>query len=90
MDDIAALEDADLMFRLRSLEESRERAIGSYGDPAPWEVEISYHRREQQIRRVRRERHEAYVRAYEQDNGVSEYDLPSADLDNSAFLEFNR
>lgn len=62
MDDIAIMSDEEVFARAGSLENDRAKIVDHRLDPTPWEVEIAYYRREQGIRRVRRELHESFVK----------------------------
>jgi hypothetical protein len=62
MDDIAIMSDEEVFARAGSLENDRAKIADYRLDPTPWEVEIAYYRREQGIRRARREIHEAFVK----------------------------
>lgn len=53
IDDIAVMTDEELNARASRYENERNRVR----DPQPWEVEIAYIRREQQIRKVRAQAH---------------------------------
>ena len=86
MDDLGVMLDEDLITRLRSLEEDKNRAYESHMDTRPWEEEIAYIRREQQVRRARRDNHVDYVRKYEEEFARVEASLPAGDFDNSAFV----
>lgn len=86
IDLMAAANDEDLINRLRSLEEERNKVLDAHLDARPWEEEVAYIRRELQIRRSRREAHERYVRELEREFAEAEANLPVADLDNSHFL----
>jgi hypothetical protein len=90
MDTLGGMSDEDLINHLRSLHEGLDHAYETRGNSRLWEEEIAYVRREQQIRRERRAAHDAYIRTLEREFAISEAGLPVADLDNSAFLEFNR
>ncbi len=61
MDDTAVISDEDLFARMNQLESDRSKVIDHNFDPYLWEVELAYLRREVQIRRQRREAHEAYL-----------------------------
>lgn len=86
IDAMAALPDEELINRLRSLEEDRQKVLDAHLVARPWEEEVAYIRRELQIRRTRREAHDRYVRQLEREFAESEANLPVADLDNSHFL----
>ena len=62
MDDIGYYPDDLLADRIGRLESERTRLLEMRYDPQLWEVELSYMRREQQIRSARAEKHEAYMR----------------------------
>lgn len=86
IDAMGATPDEELINRLRSLEEDRQKVLEAHQDPRPWEEEVAYIRRELQIRRDRRAAHERYVRQLEKEYAESEANLPVADLDNTHFL----
>lgn len=86
MDAIGSMLDEDVLARLRSLEDDVNRLYEMGFTARPWEEEIAYIRREQQLRRTRREVHEAYVKRLDREYSISEANLPSADLDNSRFF----
>ena len=90
MDDIANMIDEDLLARLHSLEEDMTRVYEARMETTLWEVEIAYIRREQLVRRRRRELHDRFVQEMVRDFATSEVGLPVADLDNSAFTELDR
>jgi len=62
MDEIAIMSDEEVFARAAGLEGDRAKILDYRLDPTPWEVEIAYYRREQGIRRVRREIHEGFVK----------------------------
>lgn len=62
MDDVGYYPDDVLNDKISRLESERSRLVDLKFDPYRWEVELAYLRREQQIRTVRMERHEAYMR----------------------------
>lgn len=86
MDDLGVMLDEDLIVRLRSLEEAKSKAYESHLDLRPWEEEIAYIRREQQVRRTRRDSHAEYVRNAEMEFNRTEASLPAGDFDNTAFV----
>lgn len=86
MDVLGAMDEADLITRLRLLEEEKSKAYEAHVDLRPWEEEIAYIRREQQIKRVRRDRHAEHVRKAEEEFARTEAGLPAGDFDNSAFV----
>lgn len=83
---MAALSDEELINRLHSLEEDRQKVLDANLAARPWEEEVAYIKRELQIRWARREAHDRYVRQLEKEFVESEANLPMADLDNSHFL----
>lgn len=83
IDVMAALPDEELINRLRSLEEDRQKVLDVHLVARPWEEEVAYIRRELQIRCARREAHDRYVSQLEKEFVESEANLPVADLDNS-------
>ena len=92
IDVLATMLDEDLSARLYALEGDKNSVLQDSYDAVPWEVEIAYVKREQQIRKLRRENHERYMRsvaqeiAEESDNFVN---LPSGDFDNVQFRDLN-
>ena len=78
--------DEELINRLRSLEESRQKVLDAHLDARLWEEEVAYIRRELQIRRSRRDAHEVYMKKLEREYVDAERNLPVADLDNTNFL----
>lgn len=81
------MSEEEMITHLRFLNEGLDSSTRYGHDVQPWEVEIAYVRREQQIRRQRREAFDVYVNGLEHDYDRSEAGLPVADLDNSAFTE---
>lgn len=61
LDTLAVLSEEDLLERLRSLEEERRRLSDAQYDVRAWEEEISYVRRELQVRKTRRDMHDSYL-----------------------------
>lgn len=86
VDVIGTMPDEDLIVRLRALDDDRNRVFEAHLDPRPWEEEIAYIRREQQIRRARRDEHQDYVRRMETEFSLAEFGLPAGDFDNSAYV----
>ena len=86
VDDLGIMLDEDLIVRLRSLEDDKGKAYDLHLDTRPWEEEIAYVRREQQIRRIRRDSHADYLRKAEQEFVHSEVGLPAGDFDNYNFV----
>lgn len=86
IDALGTMLDEDLIVRLRSLEDEKGKVYEAHQDTRPWEEEIAYVRREQQVRRIRRDNHQDYLRRVEGDFNQSEVGLPSGDFDNSAFV----
>lgn len=62
VDDVGYYPDDLLADKIARLESERSRLLEMKFDPRPWEVELAYLHREKQIRDVRLQRHEAYVR----------------------------
>lgn len=60
IDELATTTDEELLRLGRQLEQERETIHEARLDPRPWEEEIAYIRREQQIRKTRREAHAAW------------------------------
>lgn len=86
MDDLSTMLDNELVQRWRALDEDRQRALEQGVSPQPWEVEIAYVRREQQIRRERREAHAEITRREQEEFYNDEAGLPPGDMDNFAFV----
>lgn len=86
IDDLGVMLDEDLGLRVRSLEDAKGKAFEARVDTRPWEEEIAYVRREQQIRRGRRESYLEYSRKLEEDFARTEASLPAGDFDNTAFV----
>jgi hypothetical protein len=86
VDVLGTMLDEDLLIRFRALDDDRIKVTDAKGDPRPWEVEIAYLRREQQLRYVRRDAHAKYVRKEQEWFDQSEMGLPPGDFDNSAFV----
>lgn len=85
-DDLGIMLDEDLISRLHSLEEEKVRVYEAREETRPWEEEIAYVRREQQIRRTRRDNHMDYLRKSEEEFARAEADLEPGDFDNLAFV----
>jgi hypothetical protein len=93
MDAIAVMADDELFGTLSALDNALQRVFAEYGDTKPWEVEIAYVRRELQVRRLRREKHNQYMENIETEtrrNFLLEAMLPDAGYatDNTHFLRF--
>ena len=86
IDVLSTMLDEDLMVRMRQLEEDRYKVTDLGMDAKPWEEEVAYLRREQQVRRSRRDAHSDYVRKSESEFNRAEWGLPAGDFDNSAFV----
>ena len=86
IDVLGTLLDEDLIVRLRALDEDRNKAIEAKVDTRPWETEIAFVRREQQMRRARRETHAAWLERERKERESEEAGLPPGDFDNSTFV----
>lgn len=88
IDALATMSDDDLGSLTRRLWDDREKVLDSSArfDTRPWDEELSYVKREQQIRRQRHEAHEKWLKELELEHSRQEINLPTADLDNSAFV----
>lgn len=75
IDDLAVMSDDELSNRANRFEAERNRVRDQY----PWEVEIAYVRREQQIRRQRADAHSAWVRVNPQDQSDDFADLDGSE-----------
>lgn len=85
-DTLAVLQDNELALRYRALDDDRIRAQELGWVLQPWEVELAYVKREQQIRNDRRQAHAEINRRETQEFYASEAGLPSGDVDNFAFV----
>jgi len=61
MDTIGNMSDEELASELQVVETGRESAYNTFCDTRPWEVEVAYFKREQHVRRLRREAHEKWL-----------------------------
>lgn len=89
MDDIAVMQDAELMGMIAKIDSERLVAISQRYSPVAWEVELSYCYREVGIRKSRRKIQDRYVHAINVEDSKYyslESQLPHADLDNSQFM----
>ena len=86
IDVLGAMDDKDLVLRFQAMDEDRLRSYEVGRDPRPWEEEIAYVRREQQIRRTRRDVHSRLTAAAQAEYERIEASLPQGDFDNSAFV----
>lgn len=86
IDTLGTMLDEDLNARYRSLEEDKNKAYAEHLDARPWEEELAYVRREQQLRRVRRDHHVEFLREEQRAFEQSEVGLPAGDFDNSNFV----
>jgi hypothetical protein len=86
IDDLGVMLDEDLIVRLRALEEGKNKGYEANVDLRPWEEEIAYIRREQQIRRTRRDAHAEWVSKDAEEFARIEASLPAGDFDNTAFV----
>lgn len=93
IDVLGTMQDEELIKRLDTMYDGRNAAFKNRrASVTPWEVEISYVRRELQLRRERRQAHDAYVKEVDAEHKASqqaEKYLPSADLDNTKFMFLN-
>ena len=64
MDVISYMTDDEIASLVSRLESERNHVLNRGQDPYLWEIEISYFRREQQLRKVRAERHMEYLAAH--------------------------
>lgn len=62
MDDVGYYPDDLLTDKISRLENERTRLLDMKFDPRPWEVELAYLHREKELRNVRLEKHEVYMR----------------------------
>lgn len=85
-DVLATMQDNELAQRYRTLDDDRLRAQELGYSTQPWEVELAYVKREQQIRNSHRAIHAEIMRQEQLDFHDSEASLPSGDMDNFAFV----
>ncbi len=86
MDDISSLSDVELNARSGLLHADRAKVIDRGLDSRPWDVELMYVYREYNMRRVRKDWHEHYLRTQARMFAEEEAGLPSADFDNLQFI----
>lgn len=86
VDTLATMQDNELASRHRELDDDKARAQEAGYSLRPWEVELAYVKREQQIRNERRQVHADITRREQQEFNASEAGLPSGDVDNFAFV----
>lgn len=84
IDVLASLMDDELSSRFHAIDEARHQLLETRIDLRPWEEELAYVRREQMIRRGRRENHDRFLR--EGAPTLEEWQLPTGDFDNLAFV----
>jgi hypothetical protein len=86
IDTLGTMLDEDLVTRSRMLDEGKNQAFNSGHDSQPWEEEIAYVRREQHLRRLRRDAHTEWLRREQLAFVDAERGLPAGDFDNSIFV----
>ena len=87
IDTLGTMPDEDLVIRMRMLESDMNKVYDAgHVDARPWEEEIAYVRREQQIRRSRRDAFIRYEREVQSEFEALERSLPAGDFDNTAFV----
>jgi hypothetical protein len=87
IDVLSTMLDEDLLTRFKTLNDEVSRLYENGGaDPRPWEEEIAYLRREQQVRRDRRDAHANYIAKEAYEFNRLEASLPAGDFDNSDFV----
>ena len=85
IDELAMLSDDELTYRYKTLDDVRLRVVDSREETKLWEEELAYVKREQQIRRARREAHERYVKSSGEDfmdHPDNELNFPTVNFDN--------
>lgn len=94
MDVLASLTDDELAERYKQLLSERENnRFLLYSDLKLLEIEDCYYRREIQLRRKRKEAHDAWLlreRELDDEAFLEEETLPNADLDNSSYVRAHR
>lgn len=68
LDEIGYVQDETLQTIINRFEFERNRVFNSGKDSVPWEIEICYLQREQQLRKVRNEKHEEYMKNFTVEN----------------------
>jgi len=85
IDELAIMQDDELFQRLNELFRERDNARSTHVKTRMWEEEICYVKREIQLRHERHVIHEKWL-SEQAENEPNEDLLPSADLDNQAFV----
>lgn len=86
MDELASLSDVELNAKSGALHADRAKVVDRGLDPRPWDVELMYVYREYQLRRIRKDSHEQFLRTQARLFAEEEAGLPSADFDNLQFV----
>ena len=91
VDVLNTMQDEDLIDHLRVMEGGLSKAESTgRSDPRAWQEEIAYIRREQQIRRTRRDAHAEITRKEIAEFDALEARLPAGDFDTTAFVYAER
>jgi len=83
MDDIGYFSDEFLYEKINKLETERLQLLELKLEPTPWEVELAYLRREQQIRKTRSEKHEVYSKEFSNKGEDQFFDASPRNINNS-------
>lgn len=81
MDDLGYSSDDELFSLAARLEAERSQLLSKGFDTYNWEIEISYVRREQQLRKLRSERHSDWLAAMSQGGRFDDADQTGANED---------
>ena len=86
MDDLAGMSDEELNALSYALHADRNKVLDRGFDAKPWDEELLYVHREFQLRRIRRETHDKFVRDQARQFAEEEARLPSAEFDNLRYV----
>ena len=93
MDDLAVMSDEALSEAFRYVADNRTEASKVVRDLRPWDTELEYIKREQGIRRGRREAQRAYEdeeRRLDEHEAYVDRNSPPADYDNYDFVRLHK
>ena len=86
MNDLAGMSDEELNALSYALHADRNKVLDRGFDAKPWDEELLYVHREFQLRRIRRETHDKFVRDQARQFAEEEARLPSAEFDNLRYV----
>lgn len=78
MDEIGYMPDEAIHAIANRLEGERNRVMNANRDPYRWEVEIAYLRREQDLRQIRAQHHQEFIKKFS-NNVVDVNEVPAED-----------